>query len=293
MRLGLGLALALASALVINVGLFFEHSASALLPPLSLRRPLSSARLLLAEPLWLAGYLAGWIGWAIYIGALHFAALSVVQSVAAGGIGFLALAGSRWGGRRLSFQERVAVVACLVGLAAVGLSLIWVSPPEVTPGWHGVALWIAACVAGSGLLIITPRRLLAPGLGLAGAAGCLYAASDIATKGALSGLGWVLVPVLLLFAFLAFSMLQLSFQRGTALATAGFSTLMSNAVPIAAGVVLFRERLPGGILGVVRAGGFAAILTGAVLLARRARGTAPGSSLQPMDGPGVAKSHEA
>lgn len=185
------------------------------------------------------------------------------------------------------------MVACLVGLAAVGLSLIWVSPPEVTPGWHGVALWIAACVAGSGLLIITPRRLLAPGLGLAGAAGCLYAASDIATKGALSGLGWVLVPVLLLFAFLAFSMLQLSFQRGTALATAGFSTLMSNAVPIAAGVVLFRERLPGGILGVVRAGGFAAILTGAVLLARRARGTAPGSSLQPMDGPGVAKSHEA
>ena len=40
------------------------------------------------------------------------------------------------------------------------------------------------------------------------------------------------------------AVLQAGFQRGGALTTAGLSTLLTNALPIAAGMVLFHEPLP-------------------------------------------------
>jgi hypothetical protein len=53
---------------------------------------------------------------------------------------------------------------------------------------------------------------------------------------AVSG-GWrmLFVPALLAAHGLGFVMLQLGFQRGSALATAGVATLFTNATPIAAG----------------------------------------------------------
>jgi hypothetical protein len=67
---------------------------------------------------------------------------------------------------------------------------------------------------------------------------------------------------------LAFVALQLGFQRGGALATAGTATLLTNAIPIAAGVFLFHEHLPGGALGAVRVAGFVLVVAAAAVLAR-------------------------
>lgn len=67
---------------------------------------------------------------------------------------------------------------------------------------------------------------------------------------------------------LAFVALQLGFQRGGALATAGVSTLAMNALPIAAGTLVFAEGVPGGGLGALRLLAFAAVVAGAALLAR-------------------------
>jgi len=46
------------------------------------------------------------------------------------------------------------------------------------------------------------------------------------------------------------------------------ATLLTNALPIAAGPVLFAEPLPSGALGVLRVLAFAAVVAGAALLAR-------------------------
>ena len=51
----------------------------------------------------------------------------------------------------------------------------------------------------------------------------------------------------------AFAALQLAFQRGGALVTAGLNTLATNALPIVAGLALFHERVPGGAAGAARA----------------------------------------
>jgi hypothetical protein len=67
---------------------------------------------------------------------------------------------------------------------------------------------------------------------------------------------------------LAFVVLQLGFQRGGALATAGVSTLLTNALPIAAGMAVFREGVPTGVFGVLRVAAFCAVVAGAAALAR-------------------------
>ena len=77
-------------------------------------------------------------------------------------------------------------------------------------------------------------------------------------------------PAVLAFHGIAFVCMQLAFQRGARLATAGLAVLWTNALPIVAGTVLFAESLPGGWRGAARVGAFALVLVGAVALSRPA-----------------------
>jgi len=76
------------------------------------------------------------------------------------------------------------------------------------------------------------------------------------------------VPVVLACHGLAFVALQLGFQRGGALATAGVSSLLTNSLPIAGGLVVFHEHVPGGGPGVLRVVAFCCVVVGAAALAR-------------------------
>ena len=60
--------------------------------------------------------------------------------------------------------------------------------------------------------------------------------------------------------------LQAAFQHGSALTGAGIATLVTNAVPIAAGFVLFDEALPQGAKGGLQIAAFASIVASAGLL---------------------------
>jgi hypothetical protein len=121
----------------------------------------------------------------------------------------------------------------------------------------------------AGVMVATGGRALRAGAVFGIAAGLLYAAGDVATKAAVGGgtrLG--LIALLLACHGLAFVALQLGFQRGGVLATAGLSSLFTNALPIAAGIVLFGEGLPAGWAGASRAAAFAAVVVGGAGLAR-------------------------
>src|SRR5689334_18744922 len=130
------------------------------------------------------------------------------------------------------------------------------------------------------MLVSAAAAAIAAGAGSAAAlgtgAGVLYAAGDIGTKAALSGgFHFWFVPVLLACHGLAFVALQLGFQRGGALATAGVATLFTNALPIAAGMTVFGEGL--GSVPALRIAAFALAIAGATLLARPAAPEAPAS----------------
>jgi hypothetical protein len=56
---------------------------------------------------------------------------------------------------------------------------------------------------------------------------------------------------------------------GRALATAGLSSFCTNALPIAAGFVIFNESTPPGVLGALRYVAFGCVILGAAAVARR------------------------
>src|SRR4051794_32291055 len=90
-------------------------------------------------------------------------------------------------------------------------------------------------------------RLLADGAGLGVAAGLCYAAGDVGTKAVVGGPARILVSLPVLAAHgLGFVCLQLGFQRGGAIATAGVATLFTNPVPIAAAMAVYGDGLPSG-----------------------------------------------
>ena len=264
-----GLALALASAGVLNWGFYVQHAAAATLPTLSPRRPLASLASLFGSRRWLTGFVAGIGGWALYVGALALAPLSLVQAASAGGIGVLALLVTA-GGIRLDRRERRGVALAALGLALLGASLVGRGTHGAQGTWIAVAAWIAVSAAAAALAAGPLARMLAGGAGLGLAAGLLYAAGDVATKAAvLGGARLALVPVVLACHGLAFVALQLAFQRGGALATAGVAALFTNALPILAGTTVFAEGL--GTLAPLRALAFVCVVAAATLLARPAR----------------------
>jgi hypothetical protein len=273
-KLGLGLALALVAALVLNFGFFVQHGATNTMHSLSLRHPLHSVRLLVTNREWMLGYATGWVGWGIYIAALSLAPLSLVQAVAAGGVGVLAFLAHRLG-TPLGGRERVGAWIAVAGLVLLGVSLT-AHLHRARPA-HTVTLLIVIAVGAgaAGLLAGLTARTRRAAAALGCAAGLFFGVGDLATKGAVSGKGLLFVPLLAACTALGFVTLQLAFQRGRVLETAGLSVLVNNMIPIGGGLLLFHETLPGGAAGVARVASFAAVIVGAVLLARAPEAPGP------------------
>jgi hypothetical protein len=263
------LVLALVSTTLINLAYLREHDAAAELPVLSMRRPLHSAGLLLGERSWLIGFAMESVGFLLYAAALALAELALVQSIAAGGIGVLAFASARLAGRRLRRRELTGVLISIVGLVALGISLAGGSSAAGQGSTASILLWLGV-TAGVAILFVLPGRKLvgvAVAYGIAG--GLLLSIGDVATKVATEGgvrLGFV-IPLIVGYTG-GTALLQVGYQAGGALTVAGIATLLTNALPIAAGTIILDEPVPSGVLGGLRVIAFIAVITGSVLLAR-------------------------
>jgi hypothetical protein len=244
-----------------------EHDAVAALPPLTARRPFRSLALLLRSSGWRVGFATETAGWLVYVTALALAPLSLVQAVSASGIAVLALLVVRGHPSRLSIRERLAVGIALTGLVLLSLSLVGAKPTSHTPHGAGVLVWLGAA-AGIAIALTAAVRIpfsRAAALGLA--AGLLFSDGDISAK-LVSFRGiWLVALVPLMACYAAGTgVLQAAFQHGSALTAAGIATLVTNAVPIAAGFVLFGEALPQGAQGALQIASFACIVASAGLL---------------------------
>jgi hypothetical protein len=264
-----GLILAFASTTLISLAYLREHGAAAGLPALSLRRPMHSAKLLLTSRAWLVGFAMETGGFALYVLALALAELALVQSVAAGGVGILAVASAHFGHRQLMQRERLGAGLAVAGLVLLAVSLTGGREGSAEGALGEVALWLGATV-GVAVLVLTSRRtFLKHGVAYGIAGGLFFAAGDICTKLATAGGARVLFVLPLIAGYLlGTSLLQIGYQSGAALTVAGIATLLTNAVPIAAGTVLLHEPIPTGALGVLRVLAFATVTAGAILLAR-------------------------
>ena len=222
--------------------------AASKLPPLTLRRPVHSLVAALSQRALARRVLPGIGGWVLYVAALALAPLSLVQATSAGGIGLLALLARHAACRGASGSASALSIARS----------------------RAARRSRSAAVAGR-----RRRRLDRRRRGLVRAArsssrrsrpgrvrGCSRRAPASARQRACStpratsgrrppshgGARLAFVPAVLACHGLAFVALQLGFQRGGPLATAGVATLLTNALPIVAGIVVFAESLPGGVL---------------------------------------------
>ena len=268
-QLALALVITIASACLLNWGYLTEHSAASSLPPVSIKRPLRAVRVLLASRRWLTGFLAEVAGWLLYVLALALAPLSLVQAASAGGIGVLAFLVGRPGMVRLTRREQIGVGVAITGLGLLGLSLARGAEQGRSSAWVPLLAWILGSLVVALLVVRLGGGLLGRGASYGAAAGILFAAGDVCTKSVVEGGIRVALAPLMIAAYAAGTLvLQMGFQRGGALTTAGLATMLTNAVPIAAGMTLYDEPLPSGAAGVARVLAFAFVIAGAVFLAR-------------------------
>lgn len=261
----------MASAVAVNWAYSREHDAVAAMPGFSWRRPKLFLTAVLGSRAWVTAFGTETVGWLVYIAALRLAPLALVQSVCASGIAVLAFMTARGHPSRLTRREQLAVVVAVAGLVLLALSIVDLQPADHAPEWTAAALWLGASGGAALVLIAFPSRLArGPALGLA--AGLLFAGGDICAKLIVYGGGWfvALIPLITCYG-LGTSVLQSAFQHANALTAAGLATLATNAVPIAAGFVVFGEELPGGTDSVLQVAAFASLVVSATLLGRSTR----------------------
>src|SRR5262245_42425428 len=282
----IGLGLAFVAAVVTNMAYSLEHDAAAALPRLSPRRPLRTVDFLIHDRRWMKAFVAETTGWLMYVAALRLAPLALVQAVTASGVAVLAFATARGHPSRLERREQFAVVLALAGLVLLGLSLAGREVSDRHPPVVGTVVWMAVCAGLAVLLIVQPTRFgRAAMLGLS--AGLLFADGDVSAK--LIGYGglWLLALVPLVIAYgTGTSILQSAYQRGDALTAAGMATMVTNAVPIAAGFVLFGLKLPSGGLAVAQIAAFTCLVLSAVALGHQQlpEAAAPAGAARPAAG---------
>jgi len=265
----IALVLALAATTLTNVAYLREHDAAAALPALSLRRPLHSVQALLTDRSWLIGFALESGGFALYVAALALAPLTLVQSVSAGGIGILAFVSARMRRRRLGRHELAGVLVSMLGLLALAVSLAGGSGEGSGGSTSEILLWLAATAGAAGIALALGRRFgsLAVAEGIAG--GLFFSIGDISVKVATQGGARTAFAIGVIVGYsLGTVFLQFGYQKGGALTVAGLATLLTNALPIAAGTVVLGEPVPSGAYGATRIVAFAAVTVGAILLAR-------------------------
>lgn len=264
----LALALALASTVLINIAYLRQHEAAAALPVLSMRRPLHAVRTLFSDSSWLWGFAMETSGFALYAVALALAPLALVQSIAAGGIGVLAYLSARLAGRRLRRQEVAGVAVSVLGLVALAVSLVG-GERDGHGATFPIVVWLAVTVAVALLVLAIGRRFGGMAVAQGAAGGLFFAVGDISMKVVTQGGERIVFLVSVIAGYaLGTWLLQLGYQLGNALTVAGVATLLTNALPIAAGTIVLDEPVPAGALGSVRLLAFASVVVGAILLTR-------------------------
>jgi drug/metabolite transporter (DMT)-like permease len=260
LSLQFGILLALLCALGTNVAFLLKHRGACAAPDVSLRHPVRSATGLFRSKWFAIGMLVAAGAWALHVGALALAPLSVVQAVIAGGLVFLTVLAERFFGCAVGTRQWAGV-----GLTALGLVLLAVSLPS-GEGSHASYSMAGMIAFESALLAIGTFLVLTPQLGshehhgamLGVAAGILFGVSDVAIKalttlfagGGFLGLvsPWLLTCVLA--SVLAFYASARGLQKGEAVPVITLTSAAANVSAISGGILVFGDPMPSDPVGI-------------------------------------------
>jgi drug/metabolite transporter (DMT)-like permease len=269
----LGLALTLASAFATNFGFLLRQRGAVAAPEVHVRHPLRSAAGLFRERWWTIGYAVAAVAYALHVGGLALAPLSLVQAVLAGGLVLLGVIAERWFGFNLGRREWTGVVLASVGLAL--LTLTAKGEAGGTSSNYSVAAMLAweSALVGIGTLLILAHRSQRhdsrKGVFLGASAGLLFTVSHVAVKAASGAPFTHAVPFVLIAlcaGICAFFASARSLQVGEAVAVIAVTSIASNASSIPAGVVVFGDPLGEGATVGLRCAAFVLVVVAATLI---------------------------
>jgi len=273
----LGLILALASAVATSLGFLFKQRGAVLAPPIVVRHPLRSALGLFGSRWFVVGWLVAIVAWALHLGALSLAPLSIVQAVLSGGLVFLAVFAERFFGFQLGRRQWIGVTITAAGLVVIGLTGGGANDPEQASLAALIAVEGAIFATGAVLVRISTRRHVLPraeGLLLGAAAGALFGVSDVALKwltqadpGPPPGLlsPWTLTAMTA--GVIAFYASARSLQLGEAVEVIALTSVSANLAAILGGILVFGEPIGTGPLEIgARLLAFSFVIAGAALM---------------------------
>jgi drug/metabolite transporter (DMT)-like permease len=285
-----GLALALACALATSVSFLLKQRGAVSAPPVRIRHPLRSAAGLFRSKWFAVGWLVALGAWALHVGALALAPLSVVQAVLSAGLVFLAVLAERFFGFHLGRRQWTGLFVTAVGLAIIGITQG--AQPSDPPGYALAALISIECgvlLLATGLAVMAGRLQVLQaweGLLLGAAAGALFGISDIALKflthavqdGALELISpWAVAA--LAASVIAFYASARGLQIGPGVEVIALTSVAANLVAIVGGVLIFRDSIGTGAVEIAgRMTAFGLVIAGAALIPAPLRAADPHGS---------------
>jgi drug/metabolite transporter (DMT)-like permease len=267
------------SALVTQVGFLLRHRGAVAAPDVELRHPVRSAVALFRSRWWTIGYVLAIVAYALHVGALTLAAMSLVQAVLAGGLVVLAVVAERFFGFELERRQWLGLLLTSLGLAMLAVTGEARSGQESANYSVVAMLAFEAALASIGVALMIScnrgRSQSHHGILLGLAAGLLFTTTHVAVK-ALSGkidtsiAEVVLSPYLYIAitgGIVAFFASARSLQIGPAVPVIAVTAIAGNASAIPAGVIVFGDPVGSEALTVVvRTVAFLLVVAAAALI---------------------------
>ena len=276
----LSVTLIAACAILWDVGIVLQKLAVGEIPQIGLGRQLGpSLRAILRSKRWMGGFLASVAGWGLFAAALSFTPVSLARTIQGSGFVLLAVFSLLFLRHRLKLLEWAGVILVTAGIICLGLASTSTGPtqPHGAPLAIAVVCCLIVCAAAASLQRL-PRALIAPVLSFSITAGILLGLGDVSTKLLLDEIGpggtllaafAIGAPALVVFYIAGFITLSRAYQHGRAILVTAASDFCSRLVAVILGVSALGESLAAAPrLRLAEIAGYAAVLIGALLLAR-------------------------
>jgi drug/metabolite transporter (DMT)-like permease len=271
----LAVTIALAASFCVNYSSYMQKKAVDALPKLRLRISWAVIRTFFTNRPWLAAMAMDALGTALFMIALIFAPVSVVEPIITAGIALLAYLAIKNLGEKPNWADYSAI-----GMTAIGVIFLAVSLAEGVPkekSYHPLELWLVV-VAAVVLAVALPlamylfgRGNVAAGLGVSG--GLVIGIAAVYSRllmGNFGGQWYIWLAVCAVTYPLGFALFQAGLQRGRAVVVAPVYNALVVSVPIVVGTVALNESLPESeLLTALRVAAFVLIVVGTIVLSRR------------------------
>lgn len=264
--------LAFAASFCTNYSTYMQKTAVDVLPRLKLRLTWTIIRSFTTNRLWLSAMLMDGVGTGLYLVALIWLPVSIVEPIITAGIGLLAYLAIKDLGEKPTRVDYLGMGTTVLGVVLLAVSLAGGLPEQKT--YHPLELLVVSTAVFAAAILLpllvqaTRKGSIAPALGLSG--GLFIGLAAVFSRllmGDFNGLWPVWLTVCILLYPLGFAVFQAGLQRGRAVIVAPLYNSLVLVVPVVVGVIALNERLPqSSLLAALRLTAFILIGIGAVVL---------------------------